>query len=389
ARERYADYTRAREDMLAVTHTSHAPWTLVDFNDQKRGRLTLIQDLLSRLEHGGCAAVICNTVGAAQAMYRRFGREMTGADVELSLLHARYPHVWREERERRVIGQFGKHGRRPARAILVATQVAEQSLDLDFDLLVTELAPVDALLQRLGRLHRHERPRPQGLQAPEAWLLQPPLDGEGLPDFGASAAVYDEYILLRTWQLLHGCPADAGVRTLTLPQDTERLIESCYAPLAEAEASEPLASRLLAAARKLDARLQAQEYAAMWHAEGSPHATGLTLGQRAAGSTHWADVPALQVVCLQQTGGQCRLAGTGVCADDPPTAETAAALARHAVALRGHEVVRDLMQMPRPASWRRHAALRGLTPLFLDERLTVRLGGALIRLDAQLGLVME
>jgi polyphosphate kinase len=49
ARERYADYTRAREDMLAVTHTSHAPWTLVDFNDQKRGRLTLIQDLLSRL----------------------------------------------------------------------------------------------------------------------------------------------------------------------------------------------------------------------------------------------------------------------------------------------------------------------------------------------------
>ncbi|MCL6250113.1 polyphosphate kinase 2 [Altererythrobacter sp. KTW20L] len=49
ARELYADYTRAREDMLAVTHTSHAPWTLVDFNDQKRGRLTLIQDLLSRL----------------------------------------------------------------------------------------------------------------------------------------------------------------------------------------------------------------------------------------------------------------------------------------------------------------------------------------------------
>ena len=49
ARERYADYTRAREAMLAATHTAHAPWTLVDFNDQRRGRLTLIRDLLDRL----------------------------------------------------------------------------------------------------------------------------------------------------------------------------------------------------------------------------------------------------------------------------------------------------------------------------------------------------
>ena len=49
ARVRYDDYTRARETMLAATHTRHAPWTLVDFNDQKRGRLTLIPDLLDRL----------------------------------------------------------------------------------------------------------------------------------------------------------------------------------------------------------------------------------------------------------------------------------------------------------------------------------------------------
>ena len=49
ARKRYCDYTRAREDMLKATHTRHAPWTLVDFNDQKRGRLALIRDLLDRL----------------------------------------------------------------------------------------------------------------------------------------------------------------------------------------------------------------------------------------------------------------------------------------------------------------------------------------------------
>ncbi len=49
ARLRYDDYTRAREAMLKATHTRHAPWTLVDFNDQRRGRLTLIRDLLDRL----------------------------------------------------------------------------------------------------------------------------------------------------------------------------------------------------------------------------------------------------------------------------------------------------------------------------------------------------
>ena len=49
ARTKYGDYTKAREAMLKATHTPHAPWTLVDFNDQKRGRLTLIRDLLDRL----------------------------------------------------------------------------------------------------------------------------------------------------------------------------------------------------------------------------------------------------------------------------------------------------------------------------------------------------
>jgi polyphosphate kinase 2 len=49
AREKYADYGKARDAMLKATHTRHAPWTLVDFNDQKRGRLTLIRNLLDRL----------------------------------------------------------------------------------------------------------------------------------------------------------------------------------------------------------------------------------------------------------------------------------------------------------------------------------------------------
>jgi len=49
ARDKYDAYTKAREAMLAATHTPHAPWTIVEFNDQKRGRLTVIRDLLDRL----------------------------------------------------------------------------------------------------------------------------------------------------------------------------------------------------------------------------------------------------------------------------------------------------------------------------------------------------
>ena len=54
AREKYADYTAARETMLKATHKKYAPWTLVNFNDQKRGRLTLIRDLLDRLPDTRC-----------------------------------------------------------------------------------------------------------------------------------------------------------------------------------------------------------------------------------------------------------------------------------------------------------------------------------------------
>ena len=49
ARDKYDEYTRARDAMLRATHTAESPWTLVDFNDQRRGRLTLVRDLLDRL----------------------------------------------------------------------------------------------------------------------------------------------------------------------------------------------------------------------------------------------------------------------------------------------------------------------------------------------------
>jgi CRISPR-associated endonuclease/helicase Cas3 len=182
-------------------------------------------NLNERLANGGCAAVICNTVKRAQDVYQALSSHFP-AD-ELSLFHARFLYDDRMKRERETLHKFGKPGeetQRPDRAVIVATQVIEQSLDLDFDLMVTELAPVDLLLQRAGRLHRHrDRKRPSGLKDPELWVLAPP-EADGLPVFSRhDRFVYDEHILLRSWLALR------GVDKITIPEQMTSLIESVYA----------------------------------------------------------------------------------------------------------------------------------------------------------------
>lgn len=179
--------------------------------------------LSDQLEHGGCAAVICNTVNRSIDVYKHL--RDTLKDTECLLFHARTLQMWRREREEEVLHKFGKDGRhRPKRAVLVATQVIEQSLDLDFDLMVSEIAPIDLLLQRSGRLHRHERERPRGLEAPQLMVLCD-ADRIGPPpeSFGASIEyVYDRYVLLRTWLALRGRDA------IDVPTEIETLVEAVY-----------------------------------------------------------------------------------------------------------------------------------------------------------------
>jgi CRISPR-associated endonuclease/helicase Cas3 len=143
--------------------------------------------------------------------------------VEVILFHARFPFAERDRIERDVLSRFGKDGARPYKAVLVATQVIEQSLDLDFDVMVTELAPVDLVLQRMGRLHRHEkRVRPAKLHEPQLWLLEPASSEGAVPRFGTSERVYDRHILLRSHLSLEGRDH------IQIPQDVEELIENAY-----------------------------------------------------------------------------------------------------------------------------------------------------------------
>lgn len=128
--------------------------------------------LQNALREGGCAGVIVNTVRKAQDLAARLREELP--EFEVLVFHAQFLMPDRAEKEQRLMERIGKRST-PAqrdRLIVVGTQVLEQSLDIDFDYMITELCPMDLLLQRIGRLHRHPgRARPQPVQEARCAVL--------------------------------------------------------------------------------------------------------------------------------------------------------------------------------------------------------------------------
>jgi len=117
----------------------------------------VIETMIQAAAMGRCVCWIRNTVADARAAYAALQGKM--AKDKLELFHARFAMADRLKIERRVIESFGKDSRMKQRTgqVVVATPVVEQSLDLDFDLLISDLAPIDLLIQRAGRLCRHIR----------------------------------------------------------------------------------------------------------------------------------------------------------------------------------------------------------------------------------------
>ena len=178
--------------------------------------------LRDQLINGGCAAVICSTVARAQEVFERLQDYF--ADEELGLFHGRFLYINRARIEEDCLQKFGQNdGHRPHRHVLVATQVIEQSLDVDFDLMISDLAPIDLLLQRSGRLHRHTREnRPKKLNVPTLWIVAPNVNEQGKAKFAETGFIYDRHVLLRSWLTLRD-------RTnIQLPEETDGLIESVY-----------------------------------------------------------------------------------------------------------------------------------------------------------------
>lgn len=184
----------------------------------------LVDFLRERLAHGGCAGVIVNTVKRAQQLARQL--ESAFPQAEIMLDHAQFLMPDRLEREKRLLTRLGRASTRAQREglIVVGTQVMEQSLDVDFDVLVSDLCPMDLLLQRLGRLHRHPRAERPIRQAACLVLYG---DGEALEP--GAEAIYGAYLLKRTAALLPD--------TLHLPGDISRLVQETYQPLDEETAA--------------------------------------------------------------------------------------------------------------------------------------------------------
>lgn len=212
------------------------PWTLaVDphpvraaSGDDPTGRSAALRTLLGPVTtDGGCAAVVCNTVADAQQTYRALREwfDTLPGPPELHLFHARFPAWRRAEITAEVEARFGKDRPNTGAAVLVATQVVEQSLDLDFDLMVSDLAPLALLLQRAGRCWRHHgRPRPAWSVGPRIAVLTP-VDADGRLAVPVRwSGVYSASLLMRTHELLARLSGPIAV-----PDQVQDLVDAVYA----------------------------------------------------------------------------------------------------------------------------------------------------------------
>ncbi len=358
---------------------------------------------------GGVAALIVNTVDRAQQAYLALGPGEPIAhegkpvgkrigDLEVYLFHARYPSIERGLREKTVLGVAGKGGRRPRKALVIATQVIEQSLDLDFDVAYSDLAPLDLLLQRAGRLHRH----PSRTRPPKH--ARPVLHVAGLGDAPPAplpkgwGRPYMAYPLLSTWLLLHTRDR------LTLPDDIEPLVEATYDARTLDRFPEGLrdvAAKALAALQEQTARDDAVAHNAVLDPPtrllekqlANLHSNlGLDDDEESdlpqVALTRLGE-PSITVVPAYRMGDELFLDREGVTplpAKGRLTKEEVFQIAERSIRVSRPGVYRALVKAPPPAAWKTSSILRSWRVLELDANGTARFGGTAVRLDPELGL---
>lgn len=173
---------------------------IIDIETWQADQLILSTEQLEKIvqaaEKGAKVAVICNLVADAQ----NIAKQLAGlTSIPVDLFHSRFRFVDRQKIEQDISSYYGKNeqDRAAGGRILVATQVVEQSLDLDFDWMLTQLCPVDLLFQRLGRLHRHQRNRPLGFEQPRCVVIVPTTEAV----YGDTRYVYQN--LRALWRTEH------------------------------------------------------------------------------------------------------------------------------------------------------------------------------------------
>ena len=175
----------------------------------------IAERIIKDSKNGGVFGIIVNTVKKCQSVAKQL-IEIFGED-KVEILHSSFISTERTEKENNLLRIIGKNGKRPDFKIIIGTQVIEQSLDIDFDVLYTDLAPIDLLIQRMGRVHRHkETKRPKNFLNPKAYVM----DSVSYDFYKGSTYVYQEYILMRTEFYL---PDE-----IYIPKDVSDLVQKVY-----------------------------------------------------------------------------------------------------------------------------------------------------------------
>lgn len=251
------------------------------------------EEAMKRAEQGQQVLWIENTVAEAQERYRMLAARSQGLGIACGLLHSRFTADDRQRIEERWINLFGKPGwpdRGGQGRLLVGTQVLEQSLDIDADFLVTRFCPTDMLLQRIGRVWRHQNTPRNPAARKEVWILAPPLADaveNPLQYFGATAWVYSPYVLCRSLEVWQ------DLRRLTVPADIRPLIEDTYASRQESGRMEQWHYELEHGNRSRKGRLALQQLAKITLARG-----GKTLPEAKA-QTRYSEEESCEVLLLR------------------------------------------------------------------------------------------
>lgn len=360
--------------------------------------------LREKLAQGGCAAVICNTVDRAQEVYCRLKDARLVPDEDLFLLHARMPFGWRKSKEDAILHRFGKLkslAAEPRRGIVVATQVIEQSLDLDFDLLVSDLAPIDLLIQRIGRLQRHTHStyapqRPATLRELLCLVCQPESPNENsLPVFENDRWVYHEAALQRTFFVL--APYDS----IALPADSDHLINLVYSneplPACTTEQNNKIQSLHQKMLKKHDDAISKARNRLVGNVDESNALGGRSaylkeddpsVGRETQALTRDSIRPSVQLICFEKRDGQTYLLD-GQHPFSPGSAPHGKALIhalRSQVAVSTWAAVDYFSRQPFNAAWRESPALRRAFPVVFEEGLYPLDNGHALLLQEQIGL---
>ncbi|MGK7235886.1 CRISPR-associated helicase Cas3' [Streptomyces hygroscopicus] len=365
-------------------------------------RLAVIGDVLTPvISHGGCAAVTCATVPDAQDTYRHLKHTWPGDPADLVLLHARFPGHHRERLLRTLRRRLGPTGQRPERIVVVTTSLLDTSLDIDVDLMVSDLASVARLLQRLGRLARFalrwqnddasRRPVWWGDgHIPDFHVLEP-VSAAGATSIPAGWRTLESPFVLRaTADLLR-------TRSLiSLPGDVQDLVEQIHGPHSPfAEATEALRYD----AARLRTKDTIERHLSAQHLLPPPgrvssladlHRQRLTTAQAA---TRLGTLPVRLLPCYRTASGGLALDRAG---RHPlpagPRLETAGIrrVLQHTLPVPAAWVARRGPQHRPPEAWSTHPLLADLVLLPAPAHHaghTEQYGRYLLRMDDELGLV--